>query len=322
MPSIPLPDLLTMISVLVDDGHQPQTVQRHRATPEPKPALRVRETVAILLAMNRVPLPSERGFLAFLRVNHPTLFPQLPALSHVNRHARAVRGMVEHIRQSWLKNWAVADERQRIRDTKPVPVVGYKRTQTRSDGAGSASYGYCASRNMHACGDNLVRLTTIAGLPVADDLVPAHTDERDAAMRGLSQVVTCDRWADKGFLGEDWHDAVAEHTGNRVWTPKRGNQKPNPPACDRLLGRVRERIEGTVNELQNTGRNLERMQANTGLGMAPRVATNVTHHGLKYLVRHEYGIAILTVQVDHNRGFSFTQAVPYIAIHNHFTLAM
>ena len=211
MPSIPLPDLLTMISVLVDDGHQPQTVQRHRATPEPKPALRVRETVAILLAMDRVPLPSERGFLAFLRVNHPTLFPQLPALSHVNRHARAVRGMVEHIRQSWLKNWAVADERQRIRDTKPVPVVGYKRTQTRSDGAGSASYGYCASRTMHACGDNLVRLTTIAGLPVADDLVPAHTDERDAAMRGLSQVVTCDRWADKGFLGEDWHDEVAEH---------------------------------------------------------------------------------------------------------------
>ena len=85
MPSIPLPDLLTMISVLVDDGHQPQTVQRHRATPGPKPALRVRETATILLAMDRVPLPSERGFLAFLRVNHPTLFPQLPALSHVNR---------------------------------------------------------------------------------------------------------------------------------------------------------------------------------------------------------------------------------------------
>ena len=137
-----------MISILVDDGHQPQTVQRHRATPGRKPALRVRETVAILLAMDRVPLPSERGFLAFLRVNHPTLFPQLPALSHVNRHARAVRGMVEHIRQSWFKNWAVADERQRIRDTKPVPVVGYKRTQTRSDCAGSATYGYCASRNM------------------------------------------------------------------------------------------------------------------------------------------------------------------------------
>ena len=72
---------------------------------------------------------------------------------------------------------------------------------------------------------------------------------------------------------------------------------------------MRERIEGTVNELQNTGRNLERMQAKTGLGMAIRVATNVTHHGLKYLVRHTYGIAILTVQVDHNRGFSFTQAV-------------
>ena len=315
MPSIPLPDMLTILYVLVDDWHQTQTVHHHRATPGRKPALRVRATVTILLAMDRVPLPSEQGFLAFLRANHPTLFPQLPALSHVNRHARAVRGMVEHIRQSWFKNWAVADERQRIRDTKPVPVVGYKRTQTRSDCASSATYGYCASRNMHYCGYKLVLLTTIAGLPVADDLVPAHTDERDAAMRVLSQGANCAMWADKGFLGEDWHDEVADHTGNRVWTPKRGNQKQNPPACDRLLGRVRERIEGTFNELQNTGRNLERMQAKTGLGMAIRVATNVTHHGLKYRVRHTYGIAILTVQVDHNRGFSFTQAV--LSVNSH-----
>ena len=44
-------------------------------------------------------------------------------------------------------------------------------------------------------------------VPVVYDLVPAHTDERDAAMRVLSRVQHCDIWADKGFLGEEWQPA-------------------------------------------------------------------------------------------------------------------
>ena len=141
MASIPLPDLLTVVYVLVDDWYQTHTPTRDRTPPGRKPALSVSETVTILLAMDMVPFPSERGFLAFLRANHPTLFPQLPVLSQFNRHARAVRGVLEQLRQTWLAHWAAAEERQLILDTKPVPVVGYKRTKSRSDFAGSASYG-------------------------------------------------------------------------------------------------------------------------------------------------------------------------------------
>lgn len=300
MASIPLPDLLTVVYVLVDDWYQTHTLTPARTPPGRKPALSVSETVTILLAMDMVPFPSERGFLAFLRANYPTLFPQLPALSQFNRHARAVRGVLEQVRQTWLTHWAVADERQLILDTKPVPVVGYKRTKSRSDFAGSASYGYCASRKLHYFGYKLVLLTTLDGLPIAYDLVPAHTDEREAAMTVLRHVQHCDIWADKGFIGAEWHDDVAAQTGNRVWTPKRGNQVQNPPAFDHLLGHVRERIEGTFNEVQNTGRNLERMLTKTVIGLATRVATKITHHVLKYLLRDQYGIDILTFEVDHN----------------------
>jgi len=148
-----------------------------------------------------------------------------------------------------------------------------------------------------------VRLTTLDGLPIVDDLVPAQTDERAAALRVVSQVQNCDIWADTGFLGEKWHDDVAAQTRNRVWTPKRGNQAQNPPAVDLLLGQVRERIEATCNEVPNTGRNLERMLTKTVLGLATRVATKMTHHILKYLLRHQEGIDILTVQVAHNHSF-------------------
>ena len=87
-------------------------------------------------------------------------------------------------------------------------------------------------------------------------------------------------------------------TGNRVWTPKRRNQRPNPRPFDQLLGHVRQRIEGVFNELQHTGRHLERLLAKTVKGVVTRVATKLTYHVLKYLLRKEHGIDILTFQWD------------------------
>ncbi len=300
MTSIPLPDLMTVLYVLIDDWYR-ETGQQHVPTkPGPPAALSVSEVLTILLTMDIVPFPSERGFLAFLRANYGSLFPRLPDQSQFNRQARMHRSLLEPLRLAFLDGMAIPQERQLILDTKPVPVIGYKRTKSRSDFAGSASYGYCASRNMHYFGYKLVMLTTVDGIPVVYDLVPANTDEREAAMSVLSRVRNCDIWADKGFIGDDWQADVAQQTGNRIWTPKRANQAQNPPAFDRLLGRVRERIEGTFNEIQNTGRNLERLLTKTVIGIATRVATKVTHLVLKYLLRKHYGIDILTFQVDNN----------------------
>ncbi|MBE9068195.1 hypothetical protein IQ260_16205 [Leptolyngbya cf. ectocarpi LEGE 11479] len=61
-------------------------------------------------------------------------------------------------------------------DMKPVPVVGYKRSKRQSDFEGSASYGYCASHKLNYFGYKLMMLTTLSGLPLVYDLVPANTE--------------------------------------------------------------------------------------------------------------------------------------------------
>ena len=66
-------------------------------------------------------------------------------------------------------------------DTKPVPVVGVKRSNRRSDFAGSADYGTCASRSLKYFDYKLVALATLNGLPVAYDLVAVNPDEWEAA---------------------------------------------------------------------------------------------------------------------------------------------
>ena len=141
-------------------------------------------------------------------------------------------------------------------------------------------------------------LTTLDGLPVVYDLVPANTDEREAAEVVLQRVKDCDIFGDKGFIGDEWQADVRQHTGNRVWTAKRANQAlQNPPEFDRLLSSIREHIEGTFHRIQNTGRHVERLLAKTIHGLSTRIILKVTCLVLKQLLRRDFGIDVQSFQV-------------------------
>lgn len=163
----------------------------------------------------------------------------------------SLEGMIEELRRFWVRELDAVFETTLMLDTKPVPVVGYKRSKRHSDFGGSASYGHCASRNLKYFGYKLVVLSTLIGIPVVYALVPAHTDEREAAEAVLRSVNGCDILADKGFIGDDWQADVSRSMGNRVFTVKRENQhEQTPSAFARLLGHFRERIEGRVDSLK------------------------------------------------------------------------
>ena len=70
-----------------------------------------------------------------------------------------------------------------------MPVVGYKRNKMRSDFNSSADYSQCVSRKLCYFGYKLVMLCSKWGIPLVYDLVPANTDERQAAETG------CVKWA-------------------------------------------------------------------------------------------------------------------------------
>ena len=82
------------------------------------------------------------------------------------------------MRRDWLLELGVADDEMYIIDTKPMPVVGYKRSKSRNYFRGSAASGYCARRKLKYFGYKLVMITTLEGLPVIYDLVSANTYER------------------------------------------------------------------------------------------------------------------------------------------------
>jgi hypothetical protein len=239
----------------------------------------------------------EKQFLGFIRANYLPLFPQLLDQSQFNRRARRLEGLLEELRRFWVQELGQHFEPTLVMDTKPVPVVGYKRSKRHSDFEGSASYGYCASRKMKYFGYKLVVISSLSGLPLVYSLVPAHTDEREAAESVLCFVENCDILADKGFIGEDWQEEISLSTGNRIWTTKRINQnQQNSSMFDHLVKKFRQRIEGVFNEVQNTGRNLERLLRKKISGLCVHVAAKMASHTLRIFLRQQFGIDILTFE--------------------------
>jgi hypothetical protein len=283
-------NLLTVTFVLVDDWYEQYGQRLRPELPGPEVSFSESEMLTLMLAMDYFPFPGETQFLGFMRANHLALFPTLLSQSQFNRRARRLVGLLEALRRYWLTQLSVLYERTLLLDTKPVPVVGYKRSKRHSDFEGNASYGVCASRKMKYFGYKLVVVSTLGGIPLLYDLVPANTDERAAAEAVLFDIQGCDILADKGFIGDDWQAEVARATGNRIFSSKRSNQsQQTPKAFTRLLNHFRERIEGLFNEVQNTGRNLERFLRKKVSGLCAHVAAKMTSHTLRILLNVSTG---------------------------------
>jgi hypothetical protein len=299
MQSISIETILTIIYVRVDDWYELKGKGYLAGKVGKKPTFKDSEVMTLVLAADFIPYPGERQYVGYLRANYRHLFPDLVDQSQFNRRARSLHRLIEHLRRDWLLELGVESERQFLMDTKPIPVVGYKRSKKHSAFQGSADYGVCASRHLHYFGYKLVMIPTLTGIPVLFDLVPASTEERQAAERVLPYLANAEIFGDKGFLGVEWQAQIHEQTGNYVITPRRKNQKIQyPDGVERLLNRVRERIEGVFHEIQNTGRNIERLLAKTVVGLTTRVIAKVTSHLLRYLLKVRFAIDIQSFQSE------------------------
>ena len=297
--AISIDELLLVVFCLVDDWYQRKGARLLGRTVGAKPAFSDSEMLTLMLAIDFFEFTSERRFVAFLRANYLALFPQLLDQSQYNRRARSLRYLLNALREDWAADLGVQFERHFLLDTTPVIAMGYRRDKRHSDFRGSAEYGYCAARQLHYFGYKLVMLTTLDGTPYAFELVPANTDERVAADEILDTLPPdSNAWSDKGFIDAEWQADWAEHAVH-VWTTKRKNQKAqNPPEFDRLLNRVRERIEGAFDILKEGGRSVEHTLARTVDGLCTRVIAKIAGDILRLYLGRFFGIDVLTYTVN------------------------
>ena len=238
-----LDSLLTALYVLVDD------LLPARRGAGRRPKITDAELITLAVAQILLDCHSERRFLRLARQRLGRLFPYIPKQPGYNKRLRKLAPEICLLINHLARISPSFNDRLRLLDSTPVPCGASRQTVKRSELAGWAAYGYCASHSRYFWGLRLYLLCAPDGMPVYFALAPANEGEREiaAAMlerarkEGLLQggeVIL----ADKGFAGREFEETVASFDATLI-RPDRKGEKPRFGK----LGGMRQWIESVYN---------------------------------------------------------------------------
>ena len=204
------------------------------------------------------------------------LFPYLPGQSGYNKRVRKLAATMCWLIRMLAGDTSLWGDDVWLVDSTPVECGRSKETVRRSDLAGCAGYGYCASHSRYFWGLRLHLLATLRGLPVGFALTGAKADERETllailddptlAARRAGQVII----ADKNYYGHDFEAALAA-AGLDLLRPAR---KGEPERRGRRSSSRCAIIE-SVNDTFKGQLDLERHGAHTTPGVLARILQRI-----------------------------------------------
>src|SRR5262249_29033874 len=143
------------------------------------------ELVTLAVTQALLGFTSEARWLRHARRHLTSLFPYLPGQSGYNKRLRKLAATI-----CWLirarapgPGWGADDVG--VTDSPRVECGRSRETVKRSDLAGGAEYGYCASHSRYFRGLRLHLLCTLHGLPAGFALTGAKADERQVLLHLL-----------------------------------------------------------------------------------------------------------------------------------------
>ncbi|SEE30068.1 IS982 family transposase [Jiangella alba] len=266
--------LLTALYVHVEDRVFPVLGWSRDHRPGRKPGLSDGELITLAVAQQLLGVASERRWVRFARARLGGLFPYLPGQSGYGKRLRSLGGLLAAVITELARDTPSWHDDLRLLDSTPLPCAASRETVKRSDLAGHAGYGYCASHSRFFWGFRLYLVTTAEGMPIIWGLANPKIGERDAARALLDhdhhlvasgQVIL----ADKGFAGRDF-DQFVTSLGAHLIRPDRKDE----PTRRGKLARVRQWIEAVFDTLKGQ-LTLEEHGARTLNGVHARIAARL-----------------------------------------------
>ena len=231
-------------------------------------------TLAVLQAL--LGFTSEARWVRHARAHLRHLFPYLPQQPGYNKRLRAARGLVRYCSRALAAGTSLWTDDVWVVDSTPVECARSRETVKRSDLAGWAQYGYCASHSRWFWGLRLHLLCTLHGLPVGFALAGAKADERQVLLDILADDELAGRpgqtvIGDKGYYGRDF-EAVLAAAGLTLLRPARKGEPE--PAGRQYFKPLRQVIE-SVNDTLKGQLDLERHGGRTVDGVTVRILQRI-----------------------------------------------
>jgi len=243
-------------------------------------ALRLSDAELVTLAVMQAlaGFTSEARWLRHARAHLRHLFPYLPQQPGYNKRLRAAASLIRDCIRVLAADASVWADDVWVVDSTPVECGRSRETARRSDLAGWAQYGYCASHSRYFWGLRLHLVCTLQGLPVAFALAGAKADERDI----LLSIFTADPGllaarpgqvliGDKNYYGRDFEAALAAE-GACLLRPARQGEPTRPGT--QFFKPLRQIIE-SVNDTFKGQLDLERHGGHTPAGVITRILQRI-----------------------------------------------
>ncbi|MGH9096224.1 MAG: IS982 family transposase, partial [Acidimicrobiales bacterium] len=227
-------------------------------------------TLSVLQAL--LGFTSETRFLRHAHEHLVHLFPYVPNQSGYNKRLRRSADQLAMLIRLLGEDTELWNDDTWVMDSTPVECGRSRPTALRSELAGFASYGYCASHSRWFWGLRLHLVCTPVGLPITFALANPKADERavardlfeaEPALLRPGQVIL----ADKGYASWEFETFLAER-GATLIRPNLAREKKRR-ANSPILRPLRQLIE-SVNATLKTHLDLERHGGRTPGGVMTR----------------------------------------------------
>jgi Transposase DDE domain len=274
-----LDTLATALYVRTDDLLQesPQLAP-YRPQTGISPQLSDAELVTLAVMQALLGFTSEARWLRHARTHLRHLFPYLPQQPGYNKRLRRAVLLIQHCIRVLAADTALWSDDVRVVDSTPVECGRSRETAKRSDLAGWAEYGYCASHSRYFWGLRLHLVATLHGLPIGSALTGAKADERqvlpgifDAEPSLIAGRAGQILIGDKNYYGHDFEAALAG-AGLTLLRPARHGEPERPGAP--FFKPLRQVIE-SVNQTFKAQLDLERHGGHTPAGVIVRVLQRI-----------------------------------------------
>jgi Transposase DDE domain len=264
-----LDTLLAALYVFCDD----RVVPPERRRPGRRKKLSDAELICLAVAQVLLGFSSQHHWLRFAygRLGH--LFPYLPKQPGYHKRLTAAAPLIMHATQLLATQVPSHIDQLRLIDATPLPCGTSRETVKRSELAGWANYGYCASHSRFYWGLKLYLVTTLDGMPIVWCLADPKLGEREVAAELLGHAHDLTALpagvvliGDKGFAGREFERDMRE-LGITFVRPDRRNETRRHGN----LSAIRQRIESIFNTAKSQ-LSLERHGGRTTAGVMARVA--------------------------------------------------
>jgi hypothetical protein len=221
---------------------------------------------------------SERRWLRYVNKNLAGMFPRRIGQSGYNKRMRKAFFLFIRVIRMLAMDTSLWSDDVWVVDSTPAECGRSRETVTRSDTAGWAGYGYCASHSRYFRGLRLHLVCTLSGLPVLFALAGAKADERETLLGMLEagrdvadahpgQTLT----GGKNYFGRSFEAELTERELTLLRPARKGEARR---AGQELFRPLRQVIE-SVNWTFKGQLDLERHGGKTPEGIIARVLARI-----------------------------------------------